>query len=149
MIRAAYLGWLVPAALSLLLANCTEPAGATRIIGPDGTAMLHVHCAESQVACFQIAGEMCPRGYFLSPVFDPHDGNFLVRCKDPAQLGVASAQPAPVTAQPVRARPPEPGWPPAEVATPTEPWPTPSAGSPAAPAPAPPKTAIGAVDVGY
>lgn len=146
MTRATYLGWLVPAALSLLIANCAEPAGATRIIGPDGTPLLHVHCAEAQVACFQIAGEMCPRGYFLSPVFDPHDGNFLVRCKDPTQVGVvASAQPTPVPAQPaVRARPPEPDWPPAEVAMPSEPWPAPSATTPV-----PPKTAVGTVDVGY
>jgi hypothetical protein len=149
MTRAAYLGWLVPAALSLLIANCAEPAGATRITGPDGTPMLHVHCADAQVACFQIAGEMCPRGYFLSPVFDPHDGNFLVRCKDATQVGiVASAQPTALPAQPVRARPAEPGWPPAEVATPTEPWPAPSA-SASSGAPTAPKTAIGAVDVGY
>jgi len=146
MTRAAYLLWLLPGLLSLLVAGCAEPAGATRIVGPDGTAMLHVHCADAQVACFQIAGQMCPSGYYLSPIFDPHDGNFLVRCKDAAQAAVvATAQTAATPAQPaVQARASDPGWPPTEVAKPSEPWPAPSAGSPP-----PPKTAIGDVDLGY
>jgi cell division septation protein DedD len=140
------LAWLLPGLLSSLVASCAEPAGATRIVGPDGTAMLHVHCADEQVACFQIAGQMCPSGYYLSPIFDPHDGNFLVRCKDATQAAVvASAQTAATPAPPaVQARAPEPGWPPTEVAKPSEPWPAPSAGSPP-----PPKTAIGDVDLGY
>jgi hypothetical protein len=146
MTRAAYLAWLLPGLLSLPLAGCAEPAGATRIVGPDGTAMLHVHCADAQVACFQIAGQMCPSGYYLSPIFDPHDGNFLVRCKDAAQAAVvATAQTAATPSQPAaQASASDPGWPPTEVAKPSEPWPAPSAGSPPAP-----KTAIGDVDLGY
>src|SRR6478735_10001559 len=77
--------WLVCAALSLLLLapGCAEPPGAARIVGPDGTRMLHVHCEGEQVACFQIAGDRCPHGYDLSPIFNPRDGNFLVRCREP------------------------------------------------------------------
>ncbi|HWZ87439.1 MAG TPA: hypothetical protein VNW92_01280, partial [Polyangiaceae bacterium] len=107
---------------------------------------------------------MCPRGYFLSPVLDPHDGNFLVRCKDASRFGViASAPPpapaptaAPVATQPASVQPAqapqfaavrpqsvEADWPPHEVAKPSEPWPAPSAGAPV------PKTAIGDVDLGY
>jgi hypothetical protein len=145
--RSAFMS-LAPALVSAFLGGCVEPSGAERIVGPDGTQMLHVHCGHEQVACFQLAGDMCPRGYFLSPIFDPHDGNFLVRCKDPAQAAlVANApQPAPVT-QPARApvmctRAPDSDWPPSEVARPSEPWPAPSAGAPV------PKTAIGDVDLG-
>jgi hypothetical protein len=141
---------LSSALLSALAGACVEPAGADHIVGPDGTQMLHVHCGDEQVACFQLAGELCPRGYYLSPVFDPHDGNFLVRCKDPAQASVvASVAPQPAPTQPVqaavaRAHQPEDGWPPAEVARPAEPWPAPSASS------AVPRTASGGVvDIGY
>jgi hypothetical protein len=141
---------LSAALLGALAGACVEPAGAEHIVGPDGTQMLHVHCGDEQVACFQLAGELCPRGYFLSPIFDPHDGNFLVRCKDPSQASiVASVAPQPPPAQPLqgtvpRARPAEEGWPPTEVARPAEPWPAPSASS------AVPRTASGdVVDIGY
>lgn len=154
MAKAAHFCRLPTVVFCLLLGACVEPAGAARIVGPDGTQMLHVHCGDEQVACFQLAGELCPRGYFLSPIFDPHDGNFLVRCKDPALNGAsvaaapiqpAQAMPAvqPATPVSVHARVPEDGWPPTEVAKPSEPWPAPSAGSPV------PKTAIGDVDLGY
>jgi hypothetical protein len=129
--------------------GCIEPAGAQRIVGPDGTAMLHVHCQGEQVACFQIAGERCPRGYDLSPIFDPHDGNFLVRCREPQPppvLIVTRDTPAARSAQTSSAAATAANpWPPAEVATPTEPWPTPSS-SAAAPAPS---KGTGAVDIGY
>ena len=132
--------------LSLLFAGCVEPPGAERIVGPDGTQMLHVHCADEQVACFQLAGERCPHGYDLSPIFDPHDGNFLVRCKDP-QISVALAARAPVPL----ARASSNGdaaaadrWPPTEVARPSEPWPASSGG--AAPSP---NAASNTVDIGY
>ena len=154
MAKLSRLGWAVPVGFGLLLAACVEPAGAARIVGPDGTQMLHVHCADDQVACFQLAGELCPHGYDLSPIFDPHDGNFLVRCREPNRAGAIAATPQlpPVQAtQPaqsappatVHARPPEPGWPPSEVARPAEPWPAPSAGAPQ------PQSAIGDVDIGY
>jgi hypothetical protein len=163
--RFAFLA-LTPALISALISACVEPAGAAHIVGPDGTQMLHVHCGDEQAACFRLAGEMCPRGYFLSPIFDPHDGNFLVRCKDASQFGViANAAPpapapaaaaAPVVTQPASVQPAQPAqftavqphgaeadWPPHEVAKPSEPWPAPSAGAPV------PKTAIGDVDLGY
>jgi len=142
------------AVLGTVVGGCVELVGAERIVGPDGTRMLHVHCGDEQVACFQLAGELCPRGYFLSPIFDPHDGNFLVRCKDPTQVDlVASAAPS-ISAQPLHtAQPaspsgvhpaaPEQSWPPTEVAKPSEPWPAPSAGTPL------PHTAISDVDIGY
>ncbi|HEX7453828.1 MAG TPA: hypothetical protein VF294_16160 [Polyangiaceae bacterium] len=133
----------------MAVVGCVEQPGAERIVGPDGTQMLHVHCGDEQVACFQMAGERCPHGYDLSPVFDPHDGNFLVRCRTPMSApGFAAA--APSAPQPVRATAngrarPDEGWPPAEVATPTEPWPAPSSSA----LPPAPRTATGAVDIGY
>ncbi|MEI9939349.1 MAG: hypothetical protein WDO69_19175 [Pseudomonadota bacterium] len=141
------LGWLLSTGMSLLLSapGCAEPPGAARIIGPDGTRMLHVHCEGEQVACFQIAGERCPHGYDLSPIFDPHDGNFLVRCREPqaSPVVVASVKAARPNGNPAAAV--SDRWPPAEVATPTEPWPT-HAESELPPAP---PRASGAVDLGY
>jgi len=140
--------WLLSGGLSLLLltAGCAEAPGATRIVGPDGTRMLHVHCAGEQVACFQLAGERCPHGYDLSPVFEPRDGNFLVRCREPQTAPViAASSPAPrPNSRPAAAV--SDRWPPAaEVATPAEPWPT-HASSELPPAP---RNASGAVDLGY
>jgi len=142
---------------ALLAVGCVEP-GAARIVGPDGTQMLHVHCGDDQAACFQIAGEACPHGYYLSPIFDPRDGNFLVRCKAPAEsVAVASAPedaPALVAAPAAQADPtvaaheptpstaPDQPWPPAEVARPTEPWPSSSSASVS-------QSAIGDVDLNY
>jgi hypothetical protein len=143
--RKARFDWLVCGGLGMLLVGCAEQPGAARIVGPDGTPMLHVHCPGEQVACFRIASERCPRGYDLSPIFDPHDGNFLVRCRAPqtSPVVVASSKaPLPNT---------NPGaavsdrWPPAEVATPTEPWPA-HAKSELPPAP---RNADGTVDLGY
>jgi len=144
----ARFGGVVLGALSLVFVGCVATPGAERIVGPDGTLMLHVHCGDEQVVCFQMAGERCPNGYDLSPIFDPHDGNFLVRCRTPiATPGFVTAASSPARsersaggAQP-RA---DDGWPPAEVATPTEPWPAASTALPAAP-----RTATGAVDIGY
>ncbi len=111
-----------------LLAGCIEAPGALRIVGPDGTQMLHVHCGSEQAACFQIAGERCRHGYDLSPILDAHDGNFLVRCRNPALARSLSAAGPEVVRSTVSARPRavEDGWPPAEVAMPAEPWPVPS-----------------------
>ena len=145
--RKAPCDWLVRTGLSLVLlaAGCAQPPGATRIIGPDGTRMLHVHCASEQAACFQIAADRCPHGYDLSPIFDPHDGNFLVRCREP------QASPLVVTRSPSPAPNNSPAatvsdrWPPAEVARPTEPWPTHAASD----LPPAPRNESGAVDLGY
>ncbi|HEY0469025.1 MAG TPA: hypothetical protein VGC79_32755 [Polyangiaceae bacterium] len=135
--------WLVYG--GLLLAGCVEAPSATPIVGPDGTRMLHVHCDGEQVACFQIAGERCPHGYDLSPIFDPHDGNFLVRCRVPQAAVVMASSPAarpngsPASAVSDR-------WPPAEVvATPSEPWPTHASSEP----PPTPGKLGGQVDLGY
>lgn len=151
MAKVARFGFLTAALWSALAGGCVEPAGAEHIVGPDGTQMLHVHCGDEQVACFQLAGELCPQGYFLSPIFDPHDGNFLVRCKAPAQAALIASATRPAAADPgqasqvtvVRTHAPQADWPPPEVARPSEPWPAPSAGAPV------PKTAIGNVDLGY
>ena len=144
----ARFGGVVLGALSLVVVGCVETPGAARIVGPDGTQMLHVHCGDEQVACFQMAGERCPHGYDLSPIFDPHDGNFLVRCRTPiAAPGFVAAASSPAQAgrsaggAPARAND---GWPPVEVATPTEPWPAASSALPPAP-----RTTTGAVDIGY
>jgi hypothetical protein len=140
-------GWGLLGGLGFFAAACVETAGAERIVGPDGTQMLHVHCADEQVACFQIAGERCPHGYDLSPIFDPHDGNFLVRCRNAAPLRSAipidARASAPRTVE--QARTAEQRWTPVEVATPTEPWPTPSSSA----LPPTPRTPSGALDIGY
>lgn len=143
----ARFGRVVIGGLSLLAISCVETPGAERIVGPDGTQMLHVHCGDEQVACFQMAGERCPYGYDLSPIFDPHDGNFLVRCRTQSSTpsfvaGAPAASPA--GRAPLQTRVSD-GWPPAEVATPTEPWPAPSNNS----LPPAPRTATGSVDIGY
>jgi len=132
-------GWL-----ALLATGCVEQPGAERIVGPDGTQMLHLHCGDEQVACFQMAGERCPHGYDLSPIFDPHDGNFLVRCRTPgAPPAYLAAAPTTPRAAPTQT-PASDAWPPTEVARPSEPWPAPSTNLPPAP-----RTAAGAVDIGY
>jgi hypothetical protein len=142
----ARFGGVVLGGLSLILAGCVETPGAERIVGPDGTQMLHVHCGDEQVACFQMAGERCPHGYDLSPIFDPHDGNFLVRCRTPISTpAVVAASPRQSGRSAGNVQPrTDDGWPPAEVATPTEPWPASSSALPPAP-----RTATGTVDIGY
>jgi len=140
-------GLLVRIGVGLLVAGCVEQPGAARIVGPDGTTMLHVHCGDEQVACFQLAGERCPHGYDLSPIFDPREGNFLVRCREATSHTALAKAATPSVTRPDStsgaARYDQ--WPPAEVATPTEPWPV-SSSSPAPPA-AP--TPNGTVDIGY
>ncbi|HEY4106955.1 MAG TPA: hypothetical protein VGM44_23810, partial [Polyangiaceae bacterium] len=87
-----------------------------------------------------------PHGYYLSPIFDPRDGNFLVRCRPPGlaiEVAVTANPPLPrhaVAPTPDAPAPPAQTWPPGEVATPTEPWPTTGSA---------PKNAIGDVDLGY
>ena len=140
-----YSGWAVVLGLGWLALGCVETPGAEHIVGPDGTRMLHVHCGDEQVACFQLAGESCPNGYDLSPIFDPHDGNFLVRCRTPKLVtSVVATTQSP--SREVQASAAKDGWPPSEVATPMEPWPAPSTNPNAPPTP---RTATGAVDIGY
>jgi hypothetical protein len=112
------------------MSGCREP-GSTRIVGPDGSRMSHVHCGSDQGECFRIAGELCPGGYDMKPVMRGSDGNFLVRCRAAGAPVVAQAPP-PATTLSLRAAPdvsparptlsasraPGDAWPPA-----TEPWP--------------------------
>jgi hypothetical protein len=124
-----------------LTLGCARP-GVERIVGPDGSPMLHVHCGKDQGQCFAMAGNECPYGYEIRPVFEADAGNFLVRCRMPAALAPTPALPAP-SYQAVAPAPPQ-GWPPAsEPARPAEPWPPPQA---AAPVPASPSSAPGPVD---
>jgi len=137
-------------ALLLLVFGCAEQPGASAIVGPDGTRMLHVHCGGEQVACFQLAGARCPHGYDLSPIFDPRDGNFLVRCREPRTAPVIAKQPAAPAPSPVAASvspvaTANDRWPPVEVAIPAEPWP-PHTSSELPPAP---RNTNGMVDLGY
>lgn len=146
MIRA-HRSWNVLVGLGSLFLSfgCVEPPGAERIVGPDGTAMLHVHCGEEQVACFQIAGDHCPHGYDLSPIFDPHDGNFLVRCREPQT--VAATGPGANRALTSGGAAASDRWSPTEVARPSEPWPAPAPSS--APPPAPSANGGVDIDIGY
>ena len=138
----AHLASAILIGLGPLVAGCVETPGAERIIGPDGTHMLHVHCADEQAACFQLAGESCPSGYDLSPIFDPRDGNFLVRCRNRPLTGTVTIAQTPVPAAHTHSPPAKETWPPSEVALPTEPWPEPSSAN----TPAPP---AGSLDIGY
>lgn len=121
----------LPSALLLALVawgtvGCQSP-GASRIVGPDGSAMAHVHCGGEQAECFRLAGELCPTGYEMKPVLTGNDGNFLVRCRAGGVVvaGAPACVTAPAASAPVVAtatlnanRSHAEGWPPA-----TEPWP--------------------------
>lgn len=95
--RQSLLAPMLAGVLGVCLAACTAP-GSQRIVGPDGSAMAHVHCGSEQGVCFRLAGELCPNGYDIKPVLSGHDGNFLVRCRAPrsvAQIAPGCASPAP------------------------------------------------------
>src|SRR5258706_15643697 len=145
------------ALLPLAALGCREP-GADRIVGPDGSPMAHVHCRGAQGECFRIAGQLCPMGYEIRPVFSASDGNFLVRCRagGTATVAVQASCPAPAaraTAALVATPDASSGWPPSGEPWPTAyPWPPPEVGSnahPGEPLPPTPMTAKGQVDVGY
>src|SRR5688572_1322853 len=85
------------------LVGCQTP-GATRIVGPDGSPMAHVHCGSNQGACFRLAGELCPSGYELQPVLRHSDGNFLIRCRTGAAVAATPVCPSP--SSPALALPP-------------------------------------------
>ena len=135
-------------ALLLLLVSawlgsgCAAP-GATRIVGPDGSPMAHVHCGADQAECFRLAGELCPTGYDMQPVLRGNDGNFLVRCRAARVVAAApeAAPPPPcptlvvsASADPPRGK--SETWPPSgEPWTTANPWQPPgSAGAAKAPA---------------
>lgn len=135
--------------LALGITACQAP-GAERIVGPDGSAMAHVHCGADQATCFRIAGELCPLGYEMKPVLRSNDGNFLVRCRAGAAPQVAACLPdtANGPAAPARAGKLGPsrasnGWPPPNEPSPLMyPWPSPetTAGVSSAPVIKPAKT---------
>lgn len=136
------------AALCGVALGCTSP-GAQRIVGPDGTAVTHVHCGSDQGTCFRLAGELCPSGYDLKPALAGYDGNFLVRCRAP-QPPVAVAATCASPATPIAAKPRE-AWPPSNEPWPaTYPWPPPetSAAVQAPPAAQPTKAPV-EIDLGY
>jgi hypothetical protein len=72
--------WLVAAAVGVGCAHSGVPS-AVPIVGPDGTAMLHVSCGADTASCYRLAGERCPFGYAMfQSAGGP--GNVLVRCRD-------------------------------------------------------------------
>src|SRR5437868_1547090 len=92
-----------------------RPPGYDRIVGPDGNAMLHVHCGREQGECFRMAGEQCPYGYEIQPVYSANEGNFLVRCR-PAVAIVTNTAPGTTLATQYPGAPrrsTQQGWPPA------------------------------------
>jgi hypothetical protein len=121
----------------LAVVGCQSP-GSQRIVGPDGSPMMHVHCGSDQGVCFRMAGELCPSGYDMKPVLSGSDGNFLVRCRSAGAPAVAAQCPTPprAAAPPVVASRPAPTpsvaakapaskdvWPPtAEPSPPAYPW---------------------------
>ena len=68
-------------ALTTVLAGCVHEPQARPVIAPDGEPAYHVSCGSDQGACFALAGDACPYGYRLKPIFDEH--HFLVRCMKP------------------------------------------------------------------
>lgn len=138
---------------ALGLLACSTP-GATRIVGPDGSAMAHVHCGADQGACFRLAGELCPTGYEMRPVLRSNDGNFLIRCRavlataaapvcEPAAPSVALTAAAPRGGSTHNAGATHPqSWPPSSEPWPSAyPWPPPETSAVVAPvAPDKPRT---------
>jgi len=138
--------------LLLSLVACQSP-GSQPIVGPDGSAMAHVHCGSEQGTCFRLAGELCPGGYEMKPVLSGSDGNFLVRCRSKvAPVAAACSTPSPAGSPTVVGTHPTDlmaPWPPAaEPASAANPWPPPQTsaarhGQPTTSA------APGDVDLGY
>jgi len=147
--------WRVVPALAgcccwLGLLACQSP-GSQRIIGPDGSAMAHVHCGSEQGVCFRLAGELCPAGYDIKPVLSGSDGNFLVRCR--VATAVAAACPTPsrsaIAGVTFAAGPNKDAWPPNAEPSPA-PYPWPAAETNAAGRAQPTtSTAQGDIDIGY
>ena len=144
-----------------LVSACRSP-GSERIVGPDGSAMAHVHCGSEQGECFRIAGELCPGGYEMHAVLSGSDGNFLVRCRTAAASAVAAAcaptsSPAPGAAvAPAPASSPsgtlatKDRWPPATEPWPaTYPWPPPETSAAVRAPGAAPGKPQGDIDIGY
>jgi len=80
-------------ALTIGAIGCTRSPAARPVIAPDGMPALHVSCGSDQAGCFQLAGDMCPAGYAISPLFGSEHGNFLVRCRNAAPRHLATAPP--------------------------------------------------------
>jgi hypothetical protein len=146
--------------LGLLVVGCQSP-GTTRIVGPDGSPMAHVHCGFEQGACFRMAGELCPTGYDMKPVLSGNDGNFLVRCRATGApllapyAATAATQTSPPSLSPptavasVPAQAPKDAWPPATEPPLMYPWPPPESSAAVRATPTTPTTPQGDVDIGY
>jgi len=155
--------------LFALSAGC-QPASVQEIVGPDGSAMLHVSCGSDQGRCYALAGTRCPNGYEIFPAAGA-PGNFLVRCISypPASAWAAAPPASPPSSwtqsEPAASRAQEPqaaeAWPPLEspnapasIAPPPPPAPTTTSAS-VAPAEtsqktSPPKPArVLEIDLGY
>lgn len=138
------------------IAGCVHTPRAHRIIGPDGSDMLHVSCGSDQGACFALAGDNCPNGYRLVPIFNPEANNFLVRCQSrthSVEAAENSVSPVPSNVI-VRTLNPAPAsttrWPPPEEPFPgTDPWPAGSAASGSLPLPQTARLPDGQIDIGY
>jgi hypothetical protein len=126
--RLAGLGWVI----AVVAIGCTAPS-VRPIVGPDGSAMLHVHCGGDQAKCFELAGQSCPHGYDLSPIFDVSQGNYLVRCRQAVAARVVT--------------PSAEAWRPNDDVVPLRPSPKPAVTSRGLPPT--PRTASGDVDIGY
>lgn len=133
-----------------LAVGCVSRPGSQRIVGPDGTAMAHVHCGSDQGTCFRLAGELCPSGYDMQPVLAGHDGNFLVRCKGPrGDLAVVTASTCASATPQVAAKPRE-AWPPSNEPWPaTYPWPPPETSAAVQAPPSQPSKPPVEIDLGY
>ena len=110
---------------ALSLGTACQLSSTHRIVGPDGSAMLHVSCGDDEGFCYALAGTHCPSGYEIHPAMGKR-GNYLVRCVSyppagawPAASGpTAWAPPVEPTAPPQE--PPSPdGWPPLQSPNPS------------------------------
>jgi len=139
--------------LTAALSGCARQPRVRAIVGPDGTDMLHVSCGSDQGACFQLAGRRCSAGYELTPIFDPSNNNFLVRCRDRRHLVVPSELAAEVPARRTVFRATDRGtssWPPPLQPWPdVDPWPAADAGSGASELPQTARLPNGEIDIGY
>jgi len=138
--------WKLGLGMLAVLSSCAQGPRARPITGPDGSKMVHVSCRGDQGACFDLAGQSCPNGYQLAPVFGERDDNFLVRCRLPA---LVAAPPAAVAAAATPVATPE--WPPPEQSWSTpDPWST-ASGTPTPSTALPPTHYLpnGQIDVGY
>jgi hypothetical protein len=138
------------AALAALLAGsaCLSQPRARPVVAPDGAPAIHVSCGSDQGACFALAGQYCPNGYRLKPIFDVASNNFLVRCREDMPVVQAPSSPSTVVVRSLGSNAPS-TWPPPEQPWPAaNPWPSGGAAN-NAPLPETARLPDGEVDIGY